>query len=347
MTRRLLWTLPLAAAVLAGPAALAPAQDPPVTKASATVAAWDITRTSAPASIEDLRALEASVKKVVERTSPATVGVMIGMGAGSGVIVSDDGLVLTAAHVSGEPGKDCTLILPDGTRVKGKTLGTNDKIDSGMIKIVDKAKTPDGKWPVVPTGNSADLKKGQWLVSLGHHGGWRPGRPPVARLGQVLDTQKDLIRTSCTLVGGDSGGPLFDLDGKLVGIHSRIGFTLAHNIHVPVDGFKTDWVRLTAGEQVGKAPKASPVYFGASFEDSDAKAAKGVKVTFVAEDGPAADAKVEVDDVITSFDGTEVETADELRRLLQRRKPGDEVEVFVRRGTRDVTLTVTLARRRP
>jgi len=346
--RRFLWTLPLAAAALLGPAA--PAQDPPVTKASAKVAAWDFTRTTTPGSVEELRALEGSVKKVVEKTSPATVGILIGMGAGSGVIVSDDGLVLTAAHVSGEPGKDCTLILPDGTRVKGKTLGTNDKIDSGMIKIVDKAKTPDGKWPVVPVGKSGDLKKGQWVVSLGHHGGWRPGRPPVARLGQILDTQKDLIRSSCTLVGGDSGGPLFDLDGKLVGIHSRIGFTLAHNIHVPLDGFKAEWTQLAAGEQVGKAPKASPVYFGASFEDPDGKAAKGargVKVTFVAEDGPAAEAGVQVDDEITSFDGTDVQTADELRRLLQRRKPGDEVEVVVRRGTRDVTMTVTLARRRP
>jgi len=354
MTRRLLWTLPLAAAALFGLVAPAPADDPPPAEKATTkkvekkAEAWDVTRTTAPGSLEDLRALEASVKKVVEKTTPATVGIMIGMGAGSGVIVSEDGLVLTAAHVSGDPGKECTLFLPDGTRVKGKTLGTNDKIDSGMIRIVDKAKTPDGKWPFVPTGKSADLKKGQWVVSLGHHGGWRPGRPPVARLGQVLDAQKDLLRTNCTLVGGDSGGPLFDLDGKLIGIHSRIGFTLAHNIHVPVDGFKTDWAQLTAGEQVGRAPKAAPVYFGASFEDADGNDAKGlvgVKVTFVADDGPAAEAGVRVDDEITSFDGTEVATADEVRRLLRRRKPGDEVEVVVRRGTRNMTLTVTLTRR--
>src|SRR5205085_3383575 len=137
-------------------------------------------RDKVPESIEELKALQAAVKKVVEKSTPCTVGVMIGMGAGSGVIVSEDGLVLTAAHVSGEPNKDCTIILPDGTRVKGKTLGTNDKVDSGMIQITDKGPN-NGKWPFIPVGKSTDLKKGQWLVALGHPGGWKRDRPPVAR----------------------------------------------------------------------------------------------------------------------------------------------------------------------
>jgi serine protease Do len=345
--RRLLWSLSAAAALFAAVAAPA-AADPPVTKASATLPKWDIARTTAPASIEELRSLEAATKKVVAKCTPATVGIMHGMGAGSGVIVSDDGLVLTAGHVSGEPGKDCTVILPDGTRVKGKTLGQNEKLDSGMIKIVDKAKTPDGKWPFLPTAKSADLKKGQWVVTLGHPGGWRSGRQPVARLGQVLDSQKDLIRTNCTLVGGDSGGPLFDLDGNVIGIHSRIGFTLAHNIHVPVDGFKAEWTQLLAGEQVGKPAKGPQVYFGASFVDdegNDVKGAKGPKVTQVVEDSPAAAGGLRVNDEITSFDGTDVATAEDVRKLLRRRKPGDEVEVVVQRGSRSVTLTVTLTRR--
>ncbi|HEX4611765.1 MAG TPA: trypsin-like peptidase domain-containing protein [Urbifossiella sp.] len=344
---RLLWTLSLAVALVATVAAPA-ADPPPVTKTSAKLPAWDITRTSAPANVEDLRALEAVTKKVVEKCTPATVGVMIGMGAGSGVIVSEDGLVLTAAHVSGEPGKDCTLILPDGTRVKGKTLGTNDKLDSGMIKIVDKSKAKDGKWPFLPTAKSADLKKGQWVVSLGHPGGWRPGRQPVARLGQVIESQKDLIRTNCTLVGGDSGGPLFDLDGNVIGIHSRIGFTLAHNIHVPLDGFKAEWAQLTSGVAIGKAAKTNPTYFGASFVDesgNDVKGAKGPEITQVVDDSPAGEAGLRVGDEITSFDGTDVEAAEDVRRLLRRRKPGDEVEVVVQRGTRSVTLTVTLTRR--
>lgn len=352
--RRLLWIVPAALpvlAALAGPAAAdPPAKAATADKSAVKLPAWDITRTSAPGSIEELRSLETTVKKVVQKCSPATVGIMVGAGAGSGVIVSEDGLVLTAAHVSGEPGKDCTVILPDGTRVKGKTLGTNDKLDSGMIKIVDKDKSPtkDGKWPFLPTAKSGDLKRGQWVVSLGHPGGWRPGRPPVARLGQVQDSTSSLIRTNCTLVGGDSGGPLFDLDGNVIGIHSRIGFTLAHNIHVPLDAFKTEWTQLVAGETVGRAAKTNPTYFGASFVDDDGKdvqGAKGPKITQVVEDSPAAAAGIRVNDELTSFDGSAVETADDFRRLLRRRRPGDEVEVVVHRDGRPRTLTVVLARR--
>lgn len=351
--RRLLSALPLAAALVAGLATRAPADDPPPAKTAAKTAAkapaWDTARTTPPGSIEDLKALEVATKRVVDKCTPATVGLFVGMGAGSGVIVSEEGLVLTAAHVSGAPGTKCSVVLPDGTRVEGKSLGTNAKIDSGMIQIVGKSKAEDGKWPVVQMGKSGDLKKGQWVVSLGHHGGWRTGRPPVARLGQVIENQKDLIRTNCTLVGGDSGGPLFDLDGKLIGIHSRIGFTLAHNIHVPMDWYKTDWDQMLASVEVGKAKStAPPVYFGASFTDddgNDVKGTKGAKVTLVIEDSPAAEAGIRVNDEITSFGGTSVKTAEDVRKLLARRRVGDEVEVVVARGTRTETLTVTLVRR--
>ncbi len=353
MTRRrlfgtLLLTAPLLAAV-AGPVAA----DPPVTKTSTRLPAWGAVWTKTPTTTDELRALEAATKAVVARCTPVTVGIEIDMGlskaAGSGVIVSEDGLVLTAAHVSGEPNKSCTVILADGTRVKAKTLGTNERIDSGMIRLVDDSKSPnkDGKWPFVTVGKSGDLKKDQWVVTLGHHGGWRPGRPAVARLGQVIDSQKDLIRTSCMLVGGDSGGPLFDLDGKLIGIHSRIGFTLAHNIHVPLDGFKAEWAQLVAAEQIGKTPKTAAPYFGASFVDdlgNEVKGSKGLKVTLLPDGSPAAQAGLKLNDELVSFDGTDVETVDEFRRLLRRRKPGDEVEVVVFRDGRRLTLTVALAR---
>jgi len=306
----------------------------------AEVAKWDIIRTTAPESLEELKALQASVKKVVDKTSEATVGILIGMGAGSGVIVSEDGLVLTAAHVSGDPGKDCTIILPDGTRVKGKTLGTNDKMDSGMIQITDKG-PKDGKWPYLNVGKSTDLKKGQWLVALGHPGGWKRDRPPVARLGQVQDNSKDLVRSSCTLVGGDSGGPLFDLEGNVVGIHSRIGYTLASNIHVPADAFKAEWERLAKGEQIGKPMKPASATIGVVF-DGESDAAKLGEVT---EDGPADHAGLKAGDIITEFDGQDVSTADDIRGLLRKKKPGDEVSIVIKRGTKTMEKTLTLGKR--
>jgi serine protease Do len=313
----------------------------PLAAAGPVVAAepkWDTVRTAAPATVDELKALQERVKQVVDRCSPATVGLFVGLGAGSGVIVSEDGLVLTAAHVSGEPGKDCTVVLPDGKRVKGKTLGFDPKLDSGMVRITEPG-PDDGKWPYLPVGRSAGLRKGQWVVALGHPGGFRKDRPPVARLGQVQAARADSLLTNCTLVGGDSGGPLFDLDGNVIGIHSQIAFKLDNNIHVPADTFKAQWEQLVAGEHVGTPAKA---FLGVVFDKDWAE--PGARLAEV-DEGPGTKAGLEVGDVIVRFDGAEVASADAVRAVLRKKKPGDAVEVVIKRGDETLTKTVTLGKR--
>jgi hypothetical protein len=101
-------------------------------------------------------------------------------------------------------------------------------------------------------GKASDLKKGQWVIAVGHPGGFRTNRTPVVRVGRVLYANPFLIRTDCTLVGGDSGGPLFDMTGKVIGIHSRIGpMALTENIHVPIDTYRETRERLARGESFG------------------------------------------------------------------------------------------------
>src|SRR5207237_1038368 len=82
-------------------------------------------------------------------------------------------------------------------------------------------------------------------------GGYQEKRTPVLRLGRVLNASEKSVTTDCTLVGGDSGGPLFDLDGKVIGIHSRIGPSIAFNVHVPVSTYADTWERLAASETWG------------------------------------------------------------------------------------------------
>jgi len=317
-------------------------------------AKWETTRVDQPEDLEQLKALQARVTEVVDKCTPSTVAILIGFGAGSGVIVSEDGLVLTAAHViAGEPkigragtdyeaGKDCVIVLPDGKKVKGKTLGINDKMDSGMVKIIDKGPLQDGKWPFAPIAKSAGLKKGQWVVSLGHPGGPKTGRAPVARLGRIENNTKDLVRSNCTLVGGDSGGPLFDLDGNVVGIHSRIGLTLAQNIHVPSDWFKTDWDKLVAGEVVGRQAKSNGAVVGIVFPDDETDDAWVVELD---DAGPAAKAGLKPGDTITKFGTEQVKSVKRFRELLRDKKPGDVVKLTVRRGVEIVTISVTLGKK--
>ncbi len=313
---------------------------------------WDTTRTTAPEDLDELKALQERVNKVVDKCTPSTVAILIGFGAGSGVIVSDDGLVLTAAHVIAgetkfgkatdyEPGKECIIVLPDGKKVKAKTLGINERMDSGMLKIIDKGPN-DGKWPFVPIAKSADLKKGQWVVSLGHPGGPKTGRPPVARLGRVETNTKDLVRSNCTLVGGDSGGPLFDLDGNVVGIHSRIGLTLAQNIHVPSDQFKADWDKLVAGDVVGRPAKTNGAVLGVVFPEDENDDAW---VSEVDDDGPAAKGGVKPGDTITKLNGEQIKSVKKFRDLMKDKKPGEVVKLTVRRGVESLTLSVTLGKR--
>lgn len=207
---------------------------------------------AAPENVDDLIGIEKHVQRVIERVTPAVVGIRVGPGSGSGVIINEEGIVLTAGHVSGKPGQDAVIILPNGKQLKGKTLGQNKGIDSGMIKIVGGDNDKKEKYPFLDMGKSADLKTGQWVIAIGHPGGFRPNRTPVVRVGRILTTNQFLIQTDCSLVGGDSGGPLFDMNGKVIGIHSRIGGKeITENVHVPVDTFKQTWDRLAKGESWG------------------------------------------------------------------------------------------------
>lgn len=294
-----------------------------------------------PENILELQAIQKHVKTLLEKTMPCTVGIRMGASQGSGVIVTKDGYVLTAGHVSGTPDRDCQIILPDGKKLKGKTLGANRGIDSGMVKILE-----TGDFPFCDMAQSADLKKGQWCLAIGHPGGWQPGRSPVVRLGRIQETSKSFVRTDCTLVGGDSGGPLFDMNGKVIGIHSRIGNLITANIHVPVDTYKETWERLAKGEEwggslFGGGGKAGDAYLGLRLDPDR----KGCRIINVNPDSPAEKAGLKVDDQITKFEGKNVDSMDELSRFLQKRQPGNEVALEVLRGGETLTLRVTLGKR--
>ncbi len=325
----------------------------PATARSAPEKKWEVFRTSVPESLEELKLFQDTVRQVTERCTPCTVGIRFLDSQGSGVIVSADGLVLTAGHVSGKPGRKCKIILPDGTLVDGKTLGQNKKMDSGMVQITSEGPN-NGKWPFVELAKSGELKVDQWLVSLGHPNGYKNGRLPVARLGRLDamgsdskntgDIKYSYLRTTCTLVGGDSGGPLFNLDGKLIGIHSQIGPSIKWNMHVPVDEFQTDWELLVKGDAVSREPKVKKltVVLGVIYGDDDDEPAK---LADLVEGGPAETAGLKVDDVITKFDGKPVPNVKAIREMLLDYQPFTEVEVEVKRGNKTVTVTLVLDKR--
>jgi len=289
---------------------------------------------SAPRSIEDLRKIERRVEEVAKKVVPSTVGVIVRNGQGSGIIISPDGYVLTAGHVASLQNQECTVIMPDGKRLKAKTLGIDREMDAGLIKI-----TEPGTYPTVEVGRSGTLRVGEWCVAIGHPGGWQRGRPAVLRLGRVLLNTPGAIMTDCTLVGGDSGGPLLDLDGKVIGIHSRIGQSTTTNLHVPVDTFTETWDRLAAGKAWGPwtPSPGGPMLGVVGVDDS-----KGCRVERANPNTPAEKIGLQADDIITKIDGRAVKGYQGMVDLIGEFMVGDEVKIEVLRGGERLNFTVKL-----
>ncbi len=295
-----------------------------------------------PESVRDLREMENHVQKLVERVLPATVSLRIGNAYGSGVIINREGYILTAGHVSGAANREVTVILPDGKRLRGQTLGANNGIDSGMVVITDKA-----DFPHLDMARSADLHRGQWCLAVGHPGGHKPGRPPVVRLGRIQYVDDKAIMSDCVLVGGDSGGPLFDMHGQVIGINSRIGGSVTANVHVPIDTYRDTWPKLAAGEVWGtpgplfNSIKPAQSYLGIRAGNDKML----LKIEAVTPGSPADKAGLKANDIILKVDNLPLTNADDFADFLKARIPGARLTIQVRRGNDVVMLPVVLGKR--
>lgn len=284
-------------------------------------------------SLDDFLETQKKVQSVLSNAMESTVGVGSG---GSGVIVSEDGLVLTAAHVSGEPNRNITCRMPNGKRVRARTLGRFDHADAGMVQLLG-----DGPWPFSPIGPRKSVDAGDWCFVLGHPGGFDADRGSVLRVGRVIYTRSDAIRTDCELLRGDSGGPLFNLKGEVIGINSRIGDPLDDNYHAPIDAFHKMWDPLLASEDLPNTRnRSNRGDLGVDVESHD----QGVVVVRVRENTVAIDAGILVDDVILSVDGYSIDDSSDLRWAIGKNPPGESVKIEYLRGESTGELTVELGK---
>ena len=296
----------------------------------------------APENRKDIEAIQNAMQKALPQARAATVCVDLGNGSGTGVIVSAEGLVLTAAHVAGGIRRKVTVVMEDGTRLDAKTLGLVSDKDAAMIQITEKGNYP---FVVIDRDNSTQL--GDWVFALGHAGGFDKSRGPVVRLGRLVRIEGDTFQSDCILIGGDSGGPLFDLNGQVVGIHSRVGQQLQSNMHVPMTVFTANWDSMLKCEFLGDGPYAQKPEKGKGVLGlaSEVRPEGGLIVTKVADKSAAHEAGIVEGDILHKLNGKPLEKHEQILDLLKEMTVGEELSLEVEHAGKTETLTITLGER--
>lgn len=265
---------------------------------------------------------------------------------GSGFIVSTDGYIVTNNHVI-EGADSISVILHDDTELKAELIGTDEKTDLALLKV-----ETTHSLPAVPWGDSAKARVGDWVVAIGNplgFGGTVTAGIISARGRDIRSgPYDDYIQTDASINRGNSGGPLFNMDGEVVGINTAIfsqtGGSIGIGFSIPSNQAKSVIAQL---REFGRTKRG---WLGVTIqpvteeiaESLGLKSASGALVSTVQEGSPAQTAGIQSGDVITSFNGREVPSSRRLPQMVAETPVGSEVAVSVWRQGKSVKLGVTL-----
>ena len=256
-------------------------------------------------------------------------------GEGSGFIVSSDGYILTNAHVV-NGATEVTVKTPDRREYTAKVIGTDERTDVAVIKI-------DGKnLPTVRVGDPSKLKPGEWVIAIGSPFGLEnsvtAGIVSATSRSMGANNYAPFIQTDVAVNPGNSGGPLFNMDGEVVGINSQIysrtGGYMGLSFAIPID------VATSVQEQLVSTGKVTRSRIGISIQDVDAQLAdsfgldrpRGALVGMVEADSPGAKAGIKPGDVILQVDGKPIETSAQVPVLVSNTKPGEKLDIEIWRN---------------
>jgi serine protease Do len=294
------------------------------------VEAW---KKKSPTDITDLLSIQERLRKLLPDAKRALVSIEAGDGAGSGVIVSKEGLVLTAAHVIGKTGKKMQVRLPNGKRASAITLGGSEISDAAMLQILG-----DEEWPFVPIANKGESQIGDWCFGLGHPGGFDKERGVVVRIGKIIAKKDETMQTDSRLLGGDSGGPLFDFEGQLIAIHSRVSQKPDQNFHVPVESFHANWDTFRDEELISYDLMEDGGFFGVACEETD----NGLIVREVISGTAAEKAGLKLNDILLEVNDEPLDSREEFIIIISSLKPGDEAKILYQRKGAQLSVKANL-----
>ena len=264
---------------------------------------------------------------------------------GSGFIISNDGYIMTNAHVI-DGADQVTVRLIDKREFKAKVIGADKRTDVALIKI------EASSLPVVKLANMANLKVGEWVVAIGSPFGFDNSVTAgiVSAKGRSLPQENyvPFIQTDVAINPGNSGGPLFNMRGEVVGINSQIysrsGGYMGVSFAIPID------VAMEVQNQLRSSGKVSRGRLGVVIQEVNKELADslglpkpmGAVVNALEKGGPAEKSGLEPGDVILKFDGKVINSSADLPRMVGMTKPGTRsvVQIWRRGVTKEITVTV-------
>lgn len=276
------------------------------------------------------------------------------LGLGSGVIVSEDGYILTNEHVSGEKYSKCYVTLENGTTHNANVVWSDSDLDLSIIKIPMKGLT------YASLGDSKQIKVGQIVYAIGNPIGYEFQRTVtsgiISALNRTIKIEEDgktsymnnLIQTDAGINPGNSGGPLINSDGQIIGVNS-VKITSAEGIGfaVPINCVKPIVERFI---KEGKFDEAGIGIFAydrniISYIAPNIELQNGIYVEQISEDSPAKKTDLRVGDIITKIDGIELINMCDLREYIYTKNPGDEVSLDILRNKNNLTIKIKLSRK--
>ena len=301
----------------------------------------------------DQIARKGDIAAILRADVPAVVAIIddggpnSGGAAGTGFVISPDGVIVTNNHVV-EGADKIQAVFSDGTTRNVTVLGQNPASDLAVLQV------DASGLPVIELGDSDQVQVGDDVVAIGNalalQGGLSVTRGIISGLHREVGTNaggtlEDVIQTDAAINPGNSGGPLVDAEGRVIGINTAIadpGSAQNVGFAIPISNAKTIIELLRNGKQ--------PAYLGVSTlnvnqaraDGHDVSVDSGAYVQSVRSGTPAARAGVKVGDVVTEVDGKAITSAASLGNVIRLYKPGDVVEIKIDRGGVTKTLTATL-----
>lgn len=276
------------------------------------------------------------------------------LGLGTGMLVSEDGYILTNEHVSGGKYSSCYVTLPNGKSYRGNVVWSETNLDLAIVKI------NANNLPYVTLGDSSNVSVGQTVYAIGNPIGFEFQRTVTSGIISAVERtilleeegtstyMEDLIQTDATINPGNSGGPLINANGEVIGINSvkitsaeGIGFAIPINTaKVVVQSFITNgkFAETTLG--VFAYDKNVLPYL-----DSNLQLENGIYVVQVTADSPAARYGIREKDILLEIDGVKLDKMCDLRCYIYSKQPGDTVQIKLLRNKVEINLSVVLGKK--